>query len=90
MPSDDFVLPMVAPITSHVKSRLASQLRNEERSRQLNFYRSFAGVPDSRRLAGVLCGSMVQKILQENIEPELVPLVKLDGHTKRQIVAVAL
>ena len=40
MPGDDFVFPMMAPITSHVKSRLASRLRNEEQSRQLDLYTS--------------------------------------------------
>ena len=94
MPGDNFVMPMVAPITSHVKSRLASRLRNEEQSRQLDLYKYLAGVPKSRCLAGILYESMPQKIFQENIELELAPLVKIDlpraTNSRSGILAISL
>ena len=49
---------------------------------KVDLHRFLATVPKSRCLAGVLYESMAQKIFQEDIELELVPLVKLDGHTK--------
>jgi hypothetical protein len=42
---------MVSPITSSIKSRLASRFRTLERHEQIRLYKRFSKVPDSRATA---------------------------------------
>ena len=68
---------VVSPMTQSIQSRLASQLRNLERAERIRMYKLLAKVPDSRAMAGVLFESEAQQCLQDTINLELVPMVRL-------------
>ena len=70
--------PVVAPITPSIQSRLANQLRNLEQGEKIRLYKNFARVSDSRATAGVVFEAIVQCYFQEEINLDLIPMVKLD------------
>ena len=75
-------LAVLAPITPSIQSRLANQLRNLEQGEKIRLYKNYARVPDSRATAGVVFEAIVQCHLQEEINLNLIPMVKLDKARK--------
>jgi hypothetical protein len=76
---------VIAPMTPSIQSRLANHFRNLERDEQLDLYRYFARVPDSRATAGIFFEAIAQRQFQENILLELVPMVKLGQGRKKTL-----
>ncbi len=56
--------------------------QQEQRNKQLDFYRDLECLPYGRPLAGLIYESLVHQMLAININLELVPMVRLDGHTE--------
>jgi hypothetical protein len=75
---DDVRSPaVVAPITPSIQSRLANQFRNLERGEKIRLYKYFSRVPDSKATAGIFFEAIVQHHFQEDIDLELIPMVRL-------------
>jgi len=77
IPNDIRSLPMVSPITSSVRSRLANQFRFLEQSERIHLYKLFSKVPGSRATAGVFFEAAAQQHLQGGADLELVQMVRL-------------
>jgi hypothetical protein len=75
---------VVIPITSLIQSRLSNQLRNLAHEEQLGLYEYFAKVPEGRKMAGVFFEALAQRVLQDGITLELVPMVKLNEARKER------
>jgi len=74
---DMFSLQAVSSITSSIKSRLANHFRTLERQEQIRLYQQFSKVPDSRATAGIFFEAAAQRRIQDGVELELVPMVRL-------------
>ncbi|KAH9067002.1 hypothetical protein EDB83DRAFT_709217 [Lactarius deliciosus] len=71
-----FAYGRVEPITHMIKLKLRNQLRKETRAARITLYNSFANVKGTRCVAGVVCESLAQEMLEQKIALELVPMVK--------------
>jgi len=69
--------PVVSPITSLIKSRLASRFRKLERGEQIRLYKYLSKVPDLRATAGIFFEAAAQGCLQDGVTLELLPMVRL-------------
>lgn len=72
-------LPVVLPITSSIKTKLAGQIRKLQRQDQIRLYRKFEKVPGSRGLAGILFEAAAQNNLGDGIQLDLIPMVRKSG-----------
>ena len=70
-------LSPISPITSSIKSRLANHFRTLERQEQIRLYQHFSKVPDSRAMAGIFFEAAARRHIQDGVELELVPMVRL-------------
>jgi hypothetical protein len=75
---------VVAPITGDIKKKLACQFRNLQKEEQIRLYKHFEKVPDSRAVAGIFFEAACQRRLQEGMNLELVPMVKLDPPDRKE------
>ncbi|KAF8516580.1 hypothetical protein BU17DRAFT_50754 [Hysterangium stoloniferum] len=82
---DEFNIPMVAPVSLYVKTRLANQFLTEELKEKIRLYRHFEKVPQSRSVAGIFFEAAVQSHLITEISLTLHPMVKREcnGPTKK-------
>ena len=70
-------LPIISPLTHSIQSRLASQLRYLEQAELIRMYKRLAKDSDSRATAGIPFESAAQLCLQDTMNLELVPMVRL-------------
>ncbi|KAF8340042.1 hypothetical protein F5887DRAFT_1160464 [Amanita rubescens] len=70
---------VVSPITSIIKSRLASRFRKLERGEQIRLYKYFSEskVPGSRVTAGIFFEAAAHGCFQDGVTLELLPMVRL-------------
>jgi hypothetical protein len=73
----------VIPITPSIQSRLANRFRTLQWDEQICLYEHFARVPESRKMAGSFYEGIAQRRLQEGIDIDLVPMVKLDTSSEK-------
>ena len=69
--------PIVSPITSSIKSRLANRFRTLERGEQIRLYKYLSKVPGSRAMAGIFFEAAAQGCFQDGVALELLPMVRL-------------
>jgi hypothetical protein len=72
-----YSLSTVSPITSSITSRLANHFRTLDRQEQIRLYEIFFKVPDPRVVAGVFFEAAAQRRIQDGVELELIPMVRL-------------
>src|SRR5271154_7131868 len=70
---DVYSEPIVSPITSFIKSRLANRFRKLERAEQIRLYKYLSMAPGTRGAAGVFFEAAGQGCLQDGITLELLP-----------------
>ncbi|KAF8529639.1 hypothetical protein BU17DRAFT_60418 [Hysterangium stoloniferum] len=76
---DQFHLPVVAPVSRYIKTRLANQFRKEELKEKILLYCHFEKVPLSRTVAGIFFEAAVQTHLTTEISLTLYPMVKQES-----------
>jgi hypothetical protein len=68
--------PIVSPITSSIKSRLANRFRTLERGEQIRLYKYLSKVPGSRAMAGIFFEAAAQGCFRDGVTLELLPMVR--------------
>ncbi len=76
--------PIVSPITSFIKSRLANRFRTLERGEQIHLYKYLFKVPGSRATAGIFFKAAAQGCSQDGVTLELLPMVRLPSSRRRK------
>jgi hypothetical protein len=75
----------ITPITDHIGSRLALQLRNADIEEQLGLYKTYATTPSFRGMTGTLFEGFCHGLFQIRICVKLHEMIRLGGGTpKRQ------
>jgi len=76
--------PIVSPITSFIKSRLANRFRTLERGEQIHLYKYLFKVPGSRATAGIFFKAAAQGCSQDGVTLELLPMMRLPASRRRK------
>ncbi|KAK2464475.1 hypothetical protein APHAL10511_003454 [Amanita phalloides] len=75
--------PIVSPITSFIKSRLANHFRTLERGEQIRLYKYLSQFPGSRATAYIFFEAAAQRCFQDGVTLELLPMVRLPSSQRR-------
>jgi hypothetical protein len=74
----------ITPITRHIGSRLALQLRNAKVEEQLKLYKLYATTPSFRGMTGTLFEGYCHGIFQGRIRVKLYEMIRLEGGTAKR------